>query len=372
MRELVLAGRVIWHAPHWLWLDLNPIAGISHQDMSRYRPLIEAGVWARHPLYDYPWHLETRTGAQIEWDSFEAQAQAAGWEPAFPGAARTLYLCFLFGPNDGCEATDPAWVAHLGLDLPPTVLPNDRHPYSGFDNWLERYNDDQIGFHPPLRPGVNVTFAVEADLNDLSLRPECPEFVKVETLEQDWHYPRGFAGVLDDRSYEGYLKRTRRHASNLGGRVVEVDSGWGAIWSETHGTWFWRETVNTPYGWYTFDIDTMQRRLVDTSPGSWDFANLWQPQDGVVGAVDSLGVAFRPWRFMRSAFGGASADNPGWYNFVRERAWPAFDPWGEVLLPGQAQTRPGLFSAYDYDSWSTGYGGEPAITGYLRLTCTGE
>ena len=188
-----------------------------------------------------------------------------GPEPAFPGAARTLFNCFLVGGNAGCEPTDPEWVAHLGLDFPPTILPHDRHPYTGFDNWIQDYRDDQIGFHPPLRPGVNVTYAVKADLNDLSLRPECPQIVKVERLQTSWHWPRGFPSILDDGSYEGYLKRARRDEGNFGRPPVELNSGWGTIWSEADGTWRWRQTVNTPYGWYTFDIDTMQMRPVDTS-----------------------------------------------------------------------------------------------------------
>ena len=122
------------------------------------------------------------------------------------------------------------------------------------------------------------------------------------------------------------------------------------------GTWRWRQTVNTPYGWYTFDIDTMQMRPVDTSVGSWDFVNLWQPHDGGVGAFDSLGVAFRAWGYRLSElaqFGGSEiVDNSRFFQFVRANSWPAFDPWHEVLLPGQEQTRPLLSRADDYEWWA--------------------
>ena len=290
----MLAGRVSWRAPQWIWPDIDASTGISYQDMSRYRPLIEAGYWAGDSDGYWLWRLETRTPEQVEWDAVQAEADAAGWEPAFPGAARTLFNCVPFGRGAGCESSDPTWVAHLGLDLPPTILPHDRHPYAGFDDWLQDYRDDQIGFHPPLQPGVNVTYAVKADLNDPSLRPECPQLIKVESLETAWRWARGFPSMLDDGSYEGYLKRVRRDEGTWGRPPVELNSGWGTIWSEADGTWRWRQTVNTPYGWYTFDIDTMQRRPVDTSPGSWDSSNLWLPS-GAGGAIDSLSVGHTSW-----------------------------------------------------------------------------
>ena len=180
LRELVLAGRVNWRAPQWIWPDIN--THISYQDMSRYRPLIESGSWADESDGSLLWRLETRTSAQVGWDAVQAEAEAASWEPAFPGAARTLFNCFPVGRNAGCEPGDPEWVAHIGLDLPPTILPHDRHPYGGFDNWIQDYRDDQIGFHPPLRPGVNVTYAVKADLNDPSL---CSDRSKTRPLIVD-------------------------------------------------------------------------------------------------------------------------------------------------------------------------------------------
>ena len=76
---------------------------------------------------------------------------------------------------------------------------------------------------------------------------------------------------------------------------------------------------------------------------SWDFANLWLPQGGG-GAYDSLGVAFDPWGYRLSElsqFGGPEiVDNSRFFQFVRANPWPAFDPWHEMLLPGQEQTRP--------------------------------
>ena len=343
--------------------------------MSRYRPLIEAGYWAGDSDGYWLWRLETRTPAQVEWDAVQAEAEAAGWEPSFPGAARTLFNCVPFGRGAGCESSDPAWVAHLGLDLPPTILPHDRHPYAGFDDWLQDYRDDQIGFHPPLQPGVNVTYAVKADLNDPSLRPECPQLIRVESLETAWRWARGFPSMLDDGSYEGYLKRVRRDEGTWGRPPVELNSGWGTIWSEADGTWRWRQTVNTPYGWYTFDIDTMQRRPVDTSPGSWDSSNLWLPS-GAGGAIDSLSVGHTRWGgygYLVGALsvypppggGGLSTtDHSRWWAYIREHPWPAFDPWREVLLPGQEQTRPLSYGTTSYGWWA-----ERPRTGYMRLTC---
>ena len=57
-------------------------------------------------------------------------------------------------------------------------------------------------------------------------------------------------------------------------------------------------------------------------------------------------------------------DHSRWWAYIRAHPWPSFDPWGEVLLPGQEQTRPHLYGADDYEWWS-----EMPRTGYVRLTC---
>ena len=153
--ELVLAGRVAWFAPQWVWIDAWPL----NSDIPRYGELINAGRWSGHDAFPglLVWQLETRSAAQIAWDVQEAAAQAAGWEPAFPGAARNLDSCTRYSRNKGCEAQDPAWVAHLGLDLPPTLLPGGLHPYAGHDDLFAKFSEDEVGFYPPLKPGVNVT-----------------------------------------------------------------------------------------------------------------------------------------------------------------------------------------------------------------------
>ena len=180
--ELVLAGRVAWHDPQWVWIDAWP----RYSDLPRYEPLINSGRWANHR--DFPgilvWQLETRTVAQLEWVAWEARAQEDGWEPAFPGAARTMGgPVILLGPNQGHESRDPAWVAQLGLDLPPTILPGGVHPYVGHDSPFQKFSEEEIGFYPPLKPGVNVTYAAHADIEDLTLRPECPVLTRIEVLE---------------------------------------------------------------------------------------------------------------------------------------------------------------------------------------------
>ena len=60
-------------------------------------------------------------------------------------------------------------VAHIGLELPPAVA---RYTLTDPFNPLHGYEEGQVGFHPPLKPGVNVVWAARVDMTDLSLRPE--------------------------------------------------------------------------------------------------------------------------------------------------------------------------------------------------------
>ena len=379
--ELVLAGRVSWEAPFWLWPDVSP-----DTVPRRYVPLLVAGYRVFDFATDrYTWHLETRTPAQIEWDEHEAAAQEAGWEPAFPGAARTLARCSTFG-NQGCESVDPAWVAHIGLELPPTILPGGRHPFLGHDDIFARFSDEERGFYPPLKPGVNVTYAAGVDMDDLALRPECPVLTRVEALETLWHWPRGYANFLDGLGWDGYLRRIEADETRFAGHTpVPQHAGRGAIWLEDEGTWQWRMTLPTPYGWYTFDIDTREMRPVDTSIGSWDYTNLWLPEgsigdSGLTGARWSLGMAGRSyaWLYLLSEMREYIDGEPNtdrWREFVAANPWPPFEPWREILLPGQQASRPSAAGWGHYDSWTalhTTNGLTSGYSGYLRLTCGAE
>ena len=380
--ELVLAGRVAWHDPQWVWVDAWP----RYSDLPRYEPLINSGRWANHR--DFPgilvWQLETRTVAQLEWVAWEARAQEDGWEPAFPGAARTLAgPCITLGPNQGCESRDPAWVAHLGLDLPPTILPGGAHPYVGHDNPFVEFSDDAIGFYPPLKPGVNVTYVAHADIADLTLRPECPVLTRIDVLALDWNWPRGRPMFGSDRGRAGYLGWNQTGPTYFG-PGAPPSSGRAAVWLEDEQTWRWRQTVNTPYGWYTFDTSTLEMRPVDTSPDSWDYFNLWlapavHGEGGPEGDAYSLSVGsggrgiLGIWGWMRVDRTASMEDQLAqvvrYYQFVAANPWPAFEPWHEILLPGQEQTRPTAHRALDYEGWITI---RTPYTGYMRLTCGDE
>ena len=67
--------------------------------------------------------------------------------------------------------------------------------------------------------------------------------------------------------------------------------------------------------------------------------------------------------------------NDRWFEFMAANPWPRFEPWREILLPGQQASRPSFFGPSDYESWrahrhvdtyARGY------SGYLRLTCGAE
>ena len=387
--ELVLAGRVAWRDPQWVWVDAWPL----NSDLPRYELLINAGRWANHR--DFPgllvWQLETRTVAQLEWIAWEAVAQEAGWEPAFPGAARTMGgPVILLGPNQGRESRNPAWVAQLGLELPPTILPGGVHPYVGHDSPFQKFSEDEIGFYPPLKPGVNVTYAAYADIEDLTLRPECPVLTRIEQLEENWNWPRGRPMFGSDRGRAGYLLWNQTGPTYGTSPGAPPSSGSAAVWLEDEQTWRWRQTVNTPYGWYTFDTSTLERRPVDTSPGSWDYFNLWlahavHGEGGPVGDRYSLSVGsgghglLGVWGFLRVDRTASEEDQLAqlvrYFEFIAANPWPAFEPWREILLPGQKQTRPTVHRAVEYEHWKPDRSPNPARlphTGYLRLTCGAE
>ena len=147
---------------------------------------------------------------------------------------------------------------------------------------------------------------------------------------------------------------------------------------------FQADRVNTPYGWYTFDTSTLERRPVDTRPGSWDYFNLWlapavHGEGGPEGDAYSLSVGsggrgiLGIWGWMRVDRTASEEDQLAQvvrkYQFIAANPWPAFEPWYEILLPGQKQTRPTVHRAIEYETW-TNVGS--TYTGYLRLTCGDE
>ena len=130
-----------------------------------------------------------------------------------------------------------------------------------------------MGFYPPLKPGVNVVWVAGVDFTDPALRPECPAIARMEELDAGWVWPSTELARSDTiRSYEEFQEQAEY-------TEIPVRSGMGTVWSEELNAAFWRFTASTPYGWYTFDIETMKVRPVDTAPDSWDTLNLWDFRD---------------------------------------------------------------------------------------------
>ena len=220
-------------------------------------------------------------GGLIEWDVlaghwyalwyYDIDGQIQYWTPPFPGAPRRLAGVDYWFSNPAAQ--DPQWVADIGLELPPALVPG-----TLTNTWLgdQRYEEHEIGFYPSLRPGVNVVWAAGVDMTKTSLRPECSTITRLEALDSGWIYPT--LKVARDQftgSYEEYLKAIQPYSWRP---PIPVDSGRGLVWSEEHGAAFHRSTIQTPYGWYTFDIELMEVRPVDTAPDSWDTINLWGDQ----------------------------------------------------------------------------------------------
>ena len=197
---------------------------------------------------------------------------------------------------------------------------------------------------------------------------------RIELLEMLWHYPRGYPPGGNNQGMAGYLEWMGRGPTHFPSNAIPELSGRAAIWLEDEQTWQRRQTVNTPYGWYTFDIATRETRLVDTSLDSWDYFNLWLR--GGRATNYPLGVSGSPfggWLFLegsmadRDALGqriGGNSDR--WREFIAANPWPAFEPWSELLLPGQKQTRPSIYLARQYEGWARW--AQP-YSGYMRLTC---
>ena len=193
-------------------------------------------------------------------------------------------------------------------------------------------------------------WAAGVDMTDASLRPECSTITRIESLRSGWVYPTlmvarsQFIG-----SYDEYLEAIQPYPSRP---PIPVRSGRGLVWSEEHGAAFLRSTIPTPYGWYTFDIELMEVRPVDTAPDSWDTINLWGDQ-----------VQYS------ATYGRSYYANLDVVHLPPDiEPWPAFDPWVEVLSPGSMPTVPGpRYRGRHYfepvSPLSLG------ISEYMRITC---
>ena len=294
-------------------------------------------------------------GGLIEWDVlaghwyalwyYDIDGQIQYWTPPFPGAPRRLAGVDYWFSNPAAQ--DPQWVADIGLELPPALVPG-----TLTNTWLgdQRYEEHEIGFYPSLRPGVNVVWAAGVDMTKTSLRPECSTITRLEALDSGWIYPT--LKVARDQftgSYEEYLKAIQPYSWRP---PIPVDSGRGLVWSEEHGAAFHRSTIQTPYGWYTFDIELMEVRPVDTAPDSWDTINLWGDQ-----VQYSAAYGRRYYSNLDLAHLPPSIE-----------PWPAFDPWVEILPSGSLPTLPGQHAHLSYyfepsDPLSLG------ISEYMRITC---
>ena len=284
------------------------------------------------------------TGTPLWYYDIDGQVQY--WTPPFPGAPRRLASLDYFFSNPAAQ--DSQWVADIGLELPPALVPGTlTNTFLGD----QRYEKHEIGFYPSLRPGVNVVWAAGVDMTNTSLRPECPTITKIESLRSGWVYPT--LRVARDQftsSYEEYLKSIQPYPWKP---AIPVDSGRGLVWSEEHGSAFHRATVQTPYGWYTFDIELMEVRPVDTTPDSWDTINLWG---------DQLRYSAGYGRRYYSNLGGAQLP-PG------IEPWPAFDPWVEILRSGTSSSTVTGPSAHRSSYFEPRSPLSMGISEYMRITC---
>ena len=275
------------------------------------------------------------------------------WKPPWPGAPRELAGIVGLYPYN----YDPQWVVDIGLELPPALVP---HTLANpFPRGAE-YEPDDVGFYPPLKPGVNVVWAAGVDVTDLSLRPECPEIARLEVLDTAWAWPtRDRAAAFSIHSYEEF-----RRQNGLGGGPDgwqrPIDQGDSMVWVEEEKRAYWRFTPSTPYGWYTFDIETLSPRPVDTAADSWDTLNIWGwDPDGKVG---TLGRGSHYYNDIYGAFFLPPEIEP----------WPAFDPWAEVAMSRGVRTVPGphILDHRYYEPRGQWLWSDPTgISAYMRVTC---
>ena len=328
------------------WAPAGSLEGLTDEEVTVLREWYEDGRWE--------WDVLHRLWYPLSYIDADGEVQV--WAPPFPGAPRRLTDVEFFFAS-AASSLDSEWVAHIGLALPPAfarfTLTDPFRPGAA-------YGDDEIGFYPPLKPGVNIVWAAGVDMTDLSLRPECPVIARLEVLATGWVWPT--AEIARDEfisSYEEYLTQINHGYPPSSGRwdPTPVDTGRGMVWSEEHHAAFFRATESTPYGWYTFDIETMSMRPVDTSPGSWDTINLWGDVDkGEYPYTLNTGVLYY------NQIHGATLP-PG------IEPWPPFDPWREVVRSGAAATVPGplltrsdrYFEPTPRNRWG--------ISEYMRITC---
>ena len=263
------------------------------------------------------------------------------WTPPWPGAPRELTS----SPTSvqAAHSSTPQWVADIGLVLPPALVPGTlTSPFPGY----EEYEEHEIGFHPPLQPGVNVVWAANVDMTDASLRPECPVVTRMELLNTTWVYPT-LELARSDVSRADYL---RLYADR------PIEQGRSVVWSEEHNAPFWRATASTPYGWYTFDIEQMAMRPVDTAPDSADTINIWGDQ-----AEDArrLGVIYYNYTLGLRLPAGVEP-------------WPEFDPWVEIVASNDDLAVPGPYIDYDKTYFiprSEWWAPDILVGEYMRITC---
>ena len=323
------------------WAPPGSLDGATDQEVQLLRRLYEDRLWEWDELLGH-WYPLSYT---------DADGEVHVWTPPFPGAPRLLTdIEFFFA--SAAESVYSHWVAEIGLELPPALV---RYTRTNPFRPGAAYEDDQIGFHPPLRPGVNVVWAAGVDMTDLSLRPECPVISRLEVLTTGWVWPTAeIARSESTLTYEEYLAQMNGGypPSSRPGERQPIHTGSALVWSEQHQAAFFRATESTPYGWYTFDIETMRMRPVDTEPDSWDTINLWEFE-----VPHSVGIGVS---YYNQIYGATLP--PG------IEPWPPFDPWREVVpryadatAPGPLRRSDNYFEPTPPNRWG--------FSEYMRITC---
>ena len=262
------------------------------------------------------------------------------WTPPWPGAPSQLSASGSFYNEE--QNSNPQWVADIGLVLPPALVPGTLTvPFPRYVS----YEDHEIGFHPSLKPGVNVVWAASVDMTDPSMRPECPVITRMEHLERLWLWPT-MEQARTDLSYADYL---RLYADR------PIEQGHSVVWSEEHNAPFFRATAPTPYGWYTFDIERMEMRPVDTAPDSWDTINMWGDQ---AEKARGLGAIYYNYTLGLELPPGIEP-------------WPEFDPWAEITTSRDDLTVRGPYTtSKNYFTPRSEWWHPDIVTGeYMRITC---
>ena len=288
------------------WAPPGSLDGWTDEEVEILRVLYEARLWEWDVLLGH-WY-------SLSYVDYNGERQV--WEPPFPGAPRRLTSTTYFWKSTGGLGSE--WVTLTDLELPPALA---RYTLTNpFPARPRAYEASQVGFYPPLKSGVNVVWAAGVDFTDPSQRPECPVITRLEKLNTGWVWPTAELARSDIRqTYEEFQEL----AEYTG---IPALGGNGSVWVEEQQAAFWRFTASTPYGWYTFDIETMKMRPVDTAPDSWDTVNLWESR----GDYD-LGI-------------GRAYYNHIYLHLPPDiEPWPPFDPgrrWfrGLRLHPSRART----------------------------------